>query len=65
MSELGLSAGATRLKRKEADPCNRWPGHSKCLEKIKKQIELYQEYRTTLISDVVTGKIDVRDEVIA
>ena len=31
---------------------------------IQKQIELLQEYRTTLISEVVTGKIDVRDEVI-
>lgn len=31
--------------------------------KFKKQIELFKEYRTTLISEVVTGKIDVRDEV--
>ena len=30
----------------------------------QKTIEYLQEYRTTLISDVVTGKIDVRDEVI-
>jgi hypothetical protein len=29
------------------------------------QIELFKEYRTTLISEVVTGKIDVRDEVAA
>ncbi|UCE51302.1 MAG: restriction endonuclease subunit S, partial [Desulfobacterales bacterium] len=29
-----------------------------------RHIELLKEYRTTLISDVVTGKIDVRDEVI-
>jgi len=35
------------------------------IEKFKKQIELLKEYRTTLISDVVTGKIDVRDEVAA
>jgi len=33
------------------------------IEKLKKQIELFKEYRTTLISDVVTGKIDVRGEV--
>jgi len=25
------------------------------------EIELIQEYRTRLISDVVTGKVDVRD----
>ena len=31
---------------------------------IEKQIALLQEYRTRLISDVVTGQIDVRDEVI-
>lgn len=30
------------------------------ISKIKKQIDLLQEYRTTLISEVVTGKIDVR-----
>jgi len=33
--------------------------------KFKKQIELLKEYRTTLISEVVTGKIDVRGEVAA
>ncbi len=30
--------------------------------KIKKQINLLQEFRTALISEAVTGKIDVRDE---
>lgn len=35
------------------------------IEKFKKQIELFKEYRTTLISEVVTGKIDVRNEVTA
>lgn len=34
------------------------------IEKFKKQIDLLKEYRTTLISEVVTGKIDVRDEVV-
>ncbi len=29
--------------------------------KTKKEIELLQEYRTALISEVVTGKIDIRD----
>lgn len=33
------------------------------IQKFKKQIELYKEYQTTLISEVVTGKIDVRGEV--
>jgi type I restriction enzyme S subunit len=33
------------------------------IDKFKKQIELFKEYRTTLISEVITGKIDVRDEV--
>jgi type I restriction enzyme S subunit len=30
--------------------------------KIEKQIDLLKEFRTALISEVVTGKIDVRDE---
>lgn len=30
------------------------------ITKIEKEIELIKEYRTTLISDAVTGKIDVR-----
>jgi type I restriction enzyme S subunit len=31
------------------------------ISKIKKQIDLLKEFRTALISEVVTGKIDVRD----
>lgn len=31
------------------------------IEKAQHEIELAQEYRTRLISDVVTGKVDVRD----
>jgi type I restriction enzyme S subunit len=31
------------------------------ITKAKQEIELIQEYRTTLISDAVTGKIDVRE----
>jgi type I restriction enzyme, S subunit len=31
--------------------------------KIQKEIDLLQEYRAALISEVVTGKIDVREEV--
>jgi len=37
----------------------------KFVEMTNKQIELLKEYRTTLISEVVTGKVDVRDEVTA
>jgi type I restriction enzyme S subunit len=33
--------------------------------KIQQEIELLKEYKTALISEVVTGKVDVRDEVIA
>ena len=31
------------------------------IEKAKREIELIQEYRTSLVSDVVTGKLDVRN----
>ena len=31
------------------------------ISKYQKQIDLMQEYRTSLISQAVTGKIDVRD----
>lgn len=34
------------------------------LEKMNKEIDLLKEYKTALISEVVTGKVDVRDEVI-
>jgi len=34
------------------------------INKCEKEIELLQEYRTALISEAVTGKIDVREEVI-
>ena len=30
--------------------------------KVAKQIDLLKEFRTALISEVVTGKIDMRDE---
>ena len=33
----------------------------KCIEKLDQEISLLVEYRTRLISDVVTGQIDVRD----
>lgn len=34
------------------------------ISKIEKEIELLQEYHTALISEVVTGTIDVRDEIL-
>jgi type I restriction enzyme S subunit len=34
------------------------------ISRIEKEIDLLQEYRTALISEVVTGKVDVRDEAI-
>ena len=34
---------------------------NQAISKAEKEIELIQEYRTTLISDAVTGKIDIRD----
>lgn len=34
------------------------------IARFKRKIELLKEYRTTLISEAVTGKIDVRDEAI-
>lgn len=33
------------------------------IEKVRKSINLLREYRTTLISVAVTGKIDIRKEV--
>lgn len=36
--------------------------NSKAIALQEQQIQLLQEYRTTLISDAVTGKIDVREE---
>ncbi len=34
------------------------------IKNSNKEIELLKEYKTALISEVVTGKVDVRDEVI-
>ncbi len=33
------------------------------MDTLQREIKYFKEYRTTLISDAVTGKIDVRDEV--
>ena len=33
------------------------------ISKFKRQIELLKEYRTALISEAVTGKIDLRNEI--
>lgn len=37
------------------------PYEQEAIAQAEKEIELIQEYQTTLISDAVTGKIDVRD----
>ncbi len=34
------------------------------IAKTKRQIDLIREYRTRLIADLVTGKLDVRDVVL-
>lgn len=39
--------------------CNNWSRVA--IAQAEKEIELIQEYRITLISDAVTGKIDVQD----
>ena len=36
-------------------------GLSAAIARARRQIELVQEYRTRLIADVVTGKLDVRE----
>ena len=33
---------------------------SGAIDRVRRQVELMEEYRTRLIADVVTGKIDVR-----
>ncbi len=38
-------------------------GTGRVISKIEKEIALLQEYRTALISEVVTGKIDVRGDI--
>ena len=37
------------------------PGIDNAIARARRQIELVQEYRTRLIADVVTGKLDVRE----
>ena len=37
---------------------------SEILIKSKQEIELLKEYKTALISEVVTGKVDVRDVIL-
>lgn len=51
--EQALIAKSLRLKCSKID---------QTISKIQKQIHRLKEFRTTLISEVVTGKIDVRDE---
>ena len=37
----------------------------RCIQAAQRQIELLKEYRTRLIADVVTGKLDVREAAVA
>ena len=66
-----LTASARR-KIAASHPCRRTKHHRRVLRtrppldidaaitRARRQIELVQEYRTRLIADVVTGKLDVR-----
>jgi type I restriction enzyme S subunit len=52
--------------RSEQDDLVEWIGHSTTtlnagISNAKHEITLLREYRTRLISDVVTGKLDVRE----
>ena len=47
---------ATYIRKQTADIAT-------AINRARRQIELLQEYRTRLISDLVTGKLDVRDAV--
>ena len=57
LPEIGEQKAIVRAVRKETDKIDEVVGRE------KKEINLLQELRTSLISEVVTGKIDVRDEV--
>jgi type I restriction enzyme S subunit len=45
----------TRIINKELNVIN------KTIDRVEKEIFLIKEYKTTLIAEAVTGKIDVRD----
>ena len=67
IEELGSTLIAFPRKEKEQaliaeSLCLKCLKIDQTISKIKKQIELLKEFRTALISEVVTGKIDVRDE---
>ena len=38
-------------------------GIESAIQRAKRQVQLFREYRTRLIADVVTGKLDVREAV--
>jgi type I restriction enzyme S subunit len=57
LPEIEEQKAIVRAAKKETDKID----EVVCRE--KKEIDLLQELRTSLISEVVTGKIDVRDEV--
>jgi type I restriction enzyme S subunit len=53
----GLSEQEELLRALE----ERTRGLNDAAEKARREIELLREYRTRLVADVVTGKLDVRD----
>lgn len=40
-------------------------GTATATERLKRQIELMEQYRTSLVAEVVTGQVDVREAVTA
>ena len=51
-----------RSKRQSSDTLNRRPAPSNvAVDRLEREIELLREYRTRLVADVVTGKLDVRE----
>ncbi len=73
VTRFGLSQSAVRSIRMPLPPLSeqvaiaRYLAHADrrlqtCIQSSQQQIELLKEFRTCLIADVVTGKLDVRDE---
>lgn len=52
LDEQRAIAGAVKLRTEE---------FNRSIDKIEREISLLREYRTRLIADVVTGKLDVRE----
>ena len=62
MKKLPVLQFSLQEQQKIAAYCLKKQSHiEECIERLEKEISLLGEYRTLLISDVVTGQIDVRD----